>query len=58
MTAAIDKAINLHLWLMEEFPYLLPEIQTDSIPTIAETTEGEVKLIERSAIHITLRKTN
>lgn len=22
MTAAIDKAVQLHLWIMEEFPYL------------------------------------
>jgi hypothetical protein len=55
MTAAIDKAVQLHLWLMEEFPYLVPEIHTDSVPTLVER-DGQQKLQERSAIHITLRK--
>ena len=55
MTAAIDKAIQLHLWLMEEFPYLCPDVQTDSVPTIVEV-DNEKKIIERSAIHITLQK--
>lgn len=34
MTAAIDKAVQLHLWLMDEFPYLIADISTDSVPTI------------------------
>ena len=34
MTAAIDKAVQLHLWLMQEFPYLSADIQTDSVPTL------------------------
>ena len=55
LTAAIDKAIELHLWLMEEFPYLSAEVQTDSVPTLVEL-KGEPRLVERSAIHITLRK--
>lgn len=36
MTAAINKAVELHLWIMEEFPYLQSEITTDSVPTISE----------------------
>lgn len=55
MTAAIDKVVQLHLWLMEEFPYLKAEIQTDSVPTIVDV-EGNKQIIERSAIHITLTK--
>ena len=55
MTAAIDKAIQLHLWLMEEFPYLCPDVQTDSVPTIVEV-DNEKRIVERSAIHITLQK--
>lgn len=55
MTAAIDKTVQLHLWLMEEFPYLKVDVQTDSVPTIAEV-EGNKQIIERSAIHITFTK--
>jgi hypothetical protein len=36
MTAAINKAVQLHLWIMEEFPYLKADIATDSVPTIVE----------------------
>ena len=55
MTAAIDKAIQLHLWIMEEFPYMRPVVHTDSVPTLVEV-DGEKRLQERSAIHITLSK--
>ena len=34
MTAAINKAIELHLWILEEFPYLRPTVHTDSVPTL------------------------
>jgi len=36
MTAAINKAVQLHLWLMQEFPYLKADVVTDSVPTIIE----------------------
>ena len=39
MTAAIDKAVQLHLWLMDQFPYLTAEISTDSVPTIVEVKD-------------------
>ena len=55
MTAAIEKAVQLHLYLMQEYPYLRAEIVTDSVPSIIER-EGKVELKERSAIHITLTK--
>ena len=34
MTAAIDKAIKLSMQLMEAYPYLKAEVQTDSVPAI------------------------
>jgi len=34
MTAAINKAVQLHSFLREEFPYLKAEIVTDSVPTL------------------------
>jgi hypothetical protein len=34
MTAAINKAIELHAFLREEFPYLKAEVVTDSVPTL------------------------
>ena len=55
MTAAIEKAVALHLYLMQEYPYLKAEIVTDSVPSIVQT-EGKVEVKERSAIHITLTK--
>lgn len=55
MTAAIEKAVELHLYLMQEYPYLKAEIVTDSVPSIVEN-EGKAELRERSAIHITLTK--
>lgn len=36
MTAAIDKAIKLYMYLMEGYPYLKADIQTDSVPVILE----------------------
>ena len=55
MTAAINKVVELHLWLMEEFPYLHPEIVTDSVPGMVQE-KGENRIVERSTIHITLTK--
>lgn len=55
MTAAIEKTVELHLYLMQEYPYLKAEIVTDSVPSIVEK-EGNVEVKERSAIHITLTK--
>jgi hypothetical protein len=55
MTAAIEKAVQLHLHLMDAFPYLKAEIKTDSVPSIVES-EGNLQVKERSAIHITLTK--
>ncbi len=34
MTAAINKAIKLALFLMDEYPYLEQKIYTDSVPTL------------------------
>ena len=34
MTAAIGKAVQLYMFLMENYPYLKAEIVTDSVPTI------------------------
>lgn len=55
MTAAISKAIELHLWIMEEYPYLKAKVETDSVPTLI-SQDGKQELQERSAIHITLTK--
>lgn len=41
MTAAIEKAVDLHMYLMDEYPYLKAEIVTDSVPSIIEQ-EGKV----------------
>jgi hypothetical protein len=37
MTAAIEKAVRLHLHLMEEYPYLKAQIITDSVPSISSS---------------------
>ena len=55
MTAAIEKAVRLHLYLMQEYPYLKPQISTDSVPSIT-SSDGNYQIKERSAIHITLTK--
>jgi hypothetical protein len=55
MTAAIDKAVRLHVYLMEEYPYLNAQIFTNSVPSI-NNCDGNFELKERSAIHITLTK--
>jgi hypothetical protein len=55
MTAAIDKAVRLHVHLMEEYPYLNAQIVTTSVPSITNN-DGNFELKERSAIHITLTK--
>lgn len=34
MTAAINKAVRLALYLMDEYPYLEQKIFTDSVPTL------------------------
>lgn len=55
MTAAIDKAIKLSIHLMEAYPYLKSDVQTDSVPAILQK-EGNLELKQRSALHITLTK--
>lgn len=34
LTAAINKAVKLALYLMDEYPYLEQKIFTDSVPTL------------------------
>lgn len=41
MTAAINKAVKLALYLMEEYPYLEQQVYTDSVPTLNFKTEVE-----------------
>lgn len=41
LTAAINKAVKLALYLMDEYPFLQQEIITDSIPTLNYTEQGE-----------------
>lgn len=36
MTAAIENAVELYIYLMNEFPYLKAEIKTDSVPTVVQ----------------------
>jgi len=55
MTAAINKAVQLNIYLRTEFPYLKADIVTDSVPTIIQK-DGKHEMKERSAIHITLSK--
>lgn len=57
MTAAINKAVQLCLFLRRKYPYLHADIVTDSVPTIVEEEGGGHAVRERSAIHITLTKT-
>ena len=57
MTAAINKAVQLTLYLRKQYPYLNADIVTDSVPTIVQEEDGPHSIRERSAIHVTLTKT-
>lgn len=41
MTAAINKAVKLALYLMEQYPYLQQKIYTDSVPTLNVEVKGK-----------------
>lgn len=55
MTAAIDKAVKLYIYLLTEYPYLTSQVVTDSVPTV-QGDSSDVCIKEKSAIHIILSK--